>query len=108
MIDNEHDFQLIRRRLLDQPTVAECKMAFEVAKLNLTGKPSQLEPVRDALKNDRNLIIHYTYEKRLQSLNKDIHSIWHKMFNTTAIFNTRLIVGNRNSRKLSQELIKIG
>jgi len=56
-------------------------------------------------KIDKNLIIHYTHEKRFQSNKKDIHQLWNQLFQQTPAMDTRLIIGNRNSQNLIRELI---
>ena len=52
-----------------------------------------------------NLIIHYKHEARLASSKKDIHQLWHQIFNRTPVANTKLIVGNRNNRKCQDSLV---
>ena len=53
-----------------------------------------------------NLIIHYTYEKRLSSYKQDIHEIWNQTFQQTPVTNTRLIIGHRNSKNLTKQLVR--
>jgi hypothetical protein len=58
-------------------------------------------------KDQRNkrLIIHYTHEQRLASSKKDFHHIWDNVFKDTEVTKTKLIVGNRNRRKTTRELV---
>jgi hypothetical protein len=61
--------------------------------------------LKKPLKFDNNLIIHYTYEKRLQSNKTVIHQLWNQVFQQTPVIESRLIIGNRNSRNLTRELV---
>ena len=56
-------------------------------------------------KFDKNLILHYMYETRLQNNKKDIHKLWNQTFEQTQVFDTRLIIGNRNNRNLTKEIV---
>jgi hypothetical protein len=56
-------------------------------------------------KFDTNLIIHYTHEKRFRSNKKDIHHLWKQTFKQTPVIDTRLIIGNRNSRNMTRESV---
>jgi len=83
MINTENDFARIRYLLINRPTIPEYQIASRVAKAI---KNDPTEEINDPLvkvrlnkqsKFDNNLIIHYTYEKRLQNNNKAIHQFWH-------------------------------
>jgi hypothetical protein len=54
---------------------------------------------------DNNLIIHYTYEKGLQTNKNVIHQLWNQVFQQTPAIGSRLVIGNRNSRNLTRELV---
>jgi hypothetical protein len=76
MITTENDFTFIRRILLDKPTIPEYQLAERIAKsINTTGSEQEVDnPLVKARLNkrskfDTNIIIHYTFEKRLQSNN---------------------------------------
>jgi len=45
------------------------------------------------------------YEARLQNNKKDIHKLWNQTFKQTQVFDTRLIIGNRNNRNLTKEMV---
>ena len=56
--------------------------------------------------NEKNsLIIHYTHEQRLASSKRDLHYIWGNIFKDTTVMNTKLIVGNRNRRNTTKEIV---
>jgi hypothetical protein len=93
---------------LNRPTISEYEIASRLAKA-IKNNPN--EEMNDSLvktrlskqsKFDSNLIIHYTYEKRLQSNKIAIHQLWHQTFEQTPVMNTRLIIGNRNSRTMTK------
>jgi hypothetical protein len=54
----------------------------------------------------RNLIIYYTHEARLATWKKDIHQLWNQIFPDTPVTNTKLIVGNHNTRNVTKILIR--
>jgi hypothetical protein len=110
-IHTENDFASLRYVLLNRPTIPEYQLASRVAKAI---KNNPTEEINDPLvkarlnkqsKFDNNLIIHYTYEKRLQSNKTAIHHLWHQTFEQTPVIKTRLIIGTRNSRNITQELV---
>ena len=97
--------------LLSKPTIPEYQMASRIATsidLNSTDEiNSTLAQIQLAkqTKFEKRLIIHYTHEKRLQSNKKDIHNLWNQTFQQTPVTDTRLIVGTRNSRNMTRELV---
>jgi hypothetical protein len=70
-----------------------------------TDDPLVRASLKKQLKFNNNLIIHYTYEKRLQSNKTIIHQLWNQVFQQTPVIESRLIIGNRNSRNLTRELV---
>ena len=111
MIDSENDFAFIRRILLNKPTIPEYQIAtriattFDVNTKEEVDNPLVRARLNKQTKYDTNLIIHYTHEKRLQSNKTDIHQLWNQTFQQTPVTNTRLIIGNRNSRNITKELV---
>jgi hypothetical protein len=110
-IHTANDFVRLRSLLLNRPTIPEYQIASRLAKAI---KNNPAEKINDPLvkarlnkqsKFDTNIIIHYTYEKRLQSNKNTIHQLWHQTFKQTPVMNTRLIIGNRNSPNMTQELV---
>jgi hypothetical protein len=103
---------------MNRSTVSEYQIASRIAKAIKNDPTEEIndptEEINDPLvkaqlkkqsKFDKNLIIHYTYEKRLQNNNKAIHQLWHQIFEQTPVMNTQLIIGNVNSRNMTQELV---
>ncbi len=111
MITIEHNFAFTRRILLNRPTIPEYQIASRITRTinvdseEVVDNPLVRARLRKKTKFDTNLIIHYTYEKRLQRNKKDIHQLWNQIFQQTPIMDTRLIIGNRNSRNLTRELV---
>jgi len=112
LIDNENDFATIRRRLLNKPTIAEYQIGSRIA---MADDKTHNDTVRNPLAQTRadkeskwlkNLIIHYTHEKRLQNYKKDIRLLWNQTFEKTPIIFTKLIIGNRNSPNMTQQLVR--
>jgi hypothetical protein len=110
-IHTENEFARLRYLLLNRPTITEYQIALRAAEA-IKNNPN--EDINDPLvkaqlnkqsKFDNNLIIHYTNEKRLQSNKNAIHQLWHQTFEQTTVINTRLIIGTRNSRNMTRELV---
>jgi len=107
---SENDFAFIRRVWLDKPTIPEYQIASRIAKSIHNGSEDKVDnPLVKARlgkqkKFDTNIIIHHTYEKRLQSDKKASHQLWQQTFKQTAVLDTRLIIGNRNSPNIMGEL----
>ena len=57
-------------------------------------------------KFENTLFIHYTYEKRFQSMKRDLHMIYEDLFSQSANGNVKMIVGTRNRRSAYHELIR--
>ena len=111
MISNENDFNFIRDILLNKPTIPEYSIASRIAKsldtksVDEVNDPLVKAQLRKQNKFDKNLIIHYTYETRLQNNKKDIHKLWNQTFEQTQVLDTRRIIGNRNNRNLTKEIV---
>jgi len=111
LIDKENDFIFIRSHLLNKPTISERQMAFRIAKTidpknkEIVGNPLVKPRLDQALKWLNNLIIHYTHEKRLETYKKDVHPLWNQILANTPVMNTKLIIGNRNSRNITREML---
>jgi hypothetical protein len=111
MITSENDFTFMRRILINKPTIPEYQIASRIAKtINADAKEEVDNPLVKArlgkqTKFDTNLIIHYTHEKRLQNNKQHIHQLWNQTFQQTPVMDTRLIIGTRNSRNMTRELV---
>jgi len=97
-IYDENQFLIIRNKLFPQPSIKEMQTAKRIAHL-ATNRVDQSN------KFDKNFFLHFTHEKRLESLKRDIHKIYEEVFQDTEASDIRLIVGHRNSRNTTLELI---
>jgi hypothetical protein len=52
------------------------------------------------------LFLHYTHEKRLKPLKRDIHEAYHTTFQNTHVNNVKLLVGCRNNQKAKAQFIR--
>jgi hypothetical protein len=73
LIESDSYFQLIRSNFLNRPTAAEFRIAAGIAKATDHHDIETIDTVSTKRKQnskwDTNLIIHYTHEKRFESLN---------------------------------------
>ena len=97
--------------MLNRPSIPEYQIASRIAKVTKGNPKAEVSnplvkaQLKKQSKFDANLIIHYTYEQRLENNKRDIHQHWNNTFAETPVTNTRLIIGNRNSRNLTRELV---
>jgi hypothetical protein len=111
-IDNENDFKFMRGYLLNKPTITEHQTAARIAETDDSAEKDIVEnPIVKARlgpnsKLINNLIVHCTYENRLETYKKEIHQLWNRTFNETPVMNTINIVGNRHNRNMTQELVR--
>jgi hypothetical protein len=111
IITNQSDFVFIRQILLRKPTITGYQLASRIANSIDADSRENVDTLslktrlQKQTKFATNLIIHYTYEKRLQSNKKDIHQLWNQLFQQTPVTDTRLIVDNRNNRNMTRELV---
>ena len=106
----------MREKKLGQPTTRQSQVAMNVAvgditNVQLNGQHIGLEQINPALRtnektDEKKLIIHYTHEKRLESLKRDMHKIYNDVFKNTPVEDLKLIGGTRNRRDAGNELIR--
>ena len=115
-IHDEEQFFRIREKILGQPTTRQSQVAMNVAIADihndqLNEQHIKLQQINTAPRAkdktcDKTLIIHYTHEKRLESLKRDMHKIYNDVFKNTPVEDLKLIVGTRNRRNAGNELIR--
>ena len=117
MLDDGRQFSLVRRRLLNQPTLRQSQVARSAASANhpndqaddTTGVESVActnpKDEHSTHRRDR-LFIHYTHEKRFRPFKRDMHRVYEDVFRSTPAMNVKLVVGNRNRRDAMNELIR--
>ena len=78
-IYNENEFNRLRSFLLNRPTIPEYQIASRIAKVTKGNPKAEVSnplvkaQLKKQSKFDANLIIHYTYENRLENNKRDIH-----------------------------------
>jgi hypothetical protein len=112
LLNNENNFAVTHRHLLNNPANHDPQLASRNAKPNehdsnntVDNSLVQTKPNKES-KWLSSLIIHYTHEKRLANYKTTIHQLWNQTFNETPATNTRLIIGNRNSKNLTKQLVR--
>ncbi|CAF3776931.1 unnamed protein product, partial [Rotaria socialis] len=99
-----------------QPTPRQSQVALSAATADIDNDPEPDEtkqPTESRTKLDtttitnyeEKLFVHYTHEKRFTALKRDMHHVYEHTFQSTPAMYTNLIVGNRNRRQASDELI---
>lgn len=110
------EFYNIRTQLLDRPTHRQSQVAQSVVDGHAKNDTAAAQPMpasttntktsdNEAKHGDR-LIVHYTHEKRLASMKRDLHQTYDHLFKNTPAQEARLIVGTRNRRDARNELIR--
>ncbi len=105
----------MRHKLLGQPTPRQSQRALSAAMADIDNDQTddQLIESRTVIDkppvnndNNNNLFVHYTHEKRFQTLKRDMHQVYDDIFTNTPAMYTKLIVGTRNRRDVKNELIR--
>ncbi|CAF4263437.1 unnamed protein product, partial [Rotaria magnacalcarata] len=116
LIDDENKFFQLRQKLLGQPTPRQSQVALSAATADIDNDPianetkqsneSTTKVDQKTIKNyEEKLFLHYTHEKRFKVFKRDMHHVYEHTFRATPAMYTNLIVGNRNRRQASDELI---
>jgi hypothetical protein len=111
-LNNENNFAVTHRHLLNNPANNDPQLASGIAKPTDQDSNATVHNslVQTKLNKESNwltsLIIHYTHENRLANYKTTIHQLWNQTFNETPATNTRLIIGNRNSKNLTKQLVR--
>jgi hypothetical protein len=108
----------MRQTLLGQPTQRQSQVALSAATADIDNDPTDEQIMK--MENEKNtttanetiynkddrFFVHYTHEKRFQSLKRDMHKLYQDTFENTAAIYSKLIVGNRNRRNAQHELVR--
>ncbi len=109
-INDEDNFLLLRQKILAQPTAKQAEVAISAASVDIVHNQKngvmETSIKRNKDKFQNNLFVHYTYEKRLKGLVREIHAIHDSLFQNTIHGTVRLIVGNRNNPNIVYELAR--
>ncbi len=95
----KNNFFLVRRKLLDQPTPRQSQVELSTATANIDNDQTDdqiIEP-KITINSVNKLFVHYTHEKRFQSLKRGImHQVYGNIFENTPVMHAKLIVSNCN------------
>ena len=115
-VDDEEQFYRMREKQLAQPTTRQSQIAMDVDSANIItdqsngqhNKPEGInqEPRATEKTSGNKLIVHYTHEKRFDSLKREIHQIYRDVFKNTPVADVKSIVGTRNRRDARNDLIR--
>jgi hypothetical protein len=115
-IDDEKKFFLMRRKQLGQPTQRQSQVALSAATADIDNdqtdeqimeKENNTTTTNNQIYNKGDkFFVHYTHEKRFQSVKRDMHRIYEDIFGNTPAMHSKLIAGNRNRRNTQHELIR--
>ena len=113
---DEKQFFHMRQTLLGQPTQRQSQVALSAATADIDndqtdeqimGKEKNTTTTNQPIyNNDDKLFVHYTHEKRFQSLKRDIHKVYKDTFGNTPAIYSHFIVGNRNRRNAQHKLVR--
>lgn len=112
LIDSHSHFAFVRSYLLDRTTTAQHQIASTIAKAIDSHDYDTEDDLlvraqfRRKLKSMHNLVIPYIHEARFASYRKDIHQLWHHIFQQTPVAHMKLIVANRNNRSCQDLLVR--
>ncbi|CAF3875971.1 unnamed protein product [Rotaria sp. Silwood1] len=107
----------MHNQLLDQPTYRASQVATSAATADLdnnqtddkinesTEARTKQNPAQKPQHADQ-ILIHYNHEKRLDSIKRDMHKAYDKVFKNTPVGDIKMIVGNRNRRDAKHQLIR--
>ena len=106
----------MRKKQLGQPTTRQPQIAIDVDSANIVtdqsngqhDKPKEInqKPPATEKTSGNKLIVHYTHEKRFDSLKPEMHQIYHDVFKNTPVEDVKSIVGTRNRRDARNDLVR--
>ena len=125
-ITDEQQFLILNKQFLTEPTARQSKLATSAATAKTEKKQHGKAQVEDQLLEEDTieeeksiikakatekidgdeLIVHYTHEKRFESIKRDMHTVYHDIFKNTPVDDIKMIVGNRNRQTARNELIR--
>jgi hypothetical protein len=100
----------MRTQLLNHPTSSQSEIEKRIISVDETNEAlneqvkSEIEKADE--KSATRLIVHSVYEKRLETIQRDIHEVWAMTFEDSNMLNVKLIVGSRNARNAKLELVR--
>jgi hypothetical protein len=111
-IDDEKQFNLMRHKLLGEPTSRRSQLQQSSATADMDNDQTDEQNNNDTTTttttkhNVDKLFVHYTHEKRFEPFKRDMHHQYDDIFGHTPAMEAKLIVGTRNRRNATNELIR--
>jgi hypothetical protein len=109
---DEKKFFHMRHIILGQPTPQQSQVMISATTADMNNNQKDPEPYQPILnkelkqnQSEKKLFIHYTHEKRFHSFKKDMHQLYEHIFNDPSVRYVKMIVGSRNRRNSTKELI---
>jgi hypothetical protein len=94
---------------LAQPTIRQTQVTRSIASANIdTEQPDDSTITKHGNVTDPQdrFFIHYTHEKRFRPFKRDMHKLYDNVFQQTPAMAIKLVVGNRNRRDGTKELVQ--
>ncbi|CAF1682093.1 unnamed protein product, partial [Adineta ricciae] len=102
-------FFILHQKILAQPTARQTQVTRSMtAAANTTNESSEdsIAIMPDNVTNlQRRFFIHYTHERRFRPFKRDMHQLYQNVFQNTPAMAVKMVVGNRNRRDNTQELV---
>ncbi len=114
-ITDEQHFSLIRNKSFNQSIDSQSQMTQNLSTTDIRNNSThsiqtttelKIQPNQTEAQSENKLFIHHTHEKRFQSMKRGLHQIHKEIFSQSATKNVKMIVGNRNRRNATHELIR--
>ncbi|CAF1164425.1 unnamed protein product, partial [Adineta ricciae] len=116
-IENESQYYLLHHDILGQPTPQKSQVASRATMADVDNDQANATTetiAKESIKNIQNkpinyadrLFLHYTHEKRFHPLKRGMHHVYEKVYKYTPAMDLKLIVGNRNRRDATHELVR--
>jgi superfamily II RNA helicase len=103
----------MRNRLLGEPTLRQSQTAISATTADMDNDQTndqimavQTTTNKKSKNSSEQFHVHYTHERRFQTLKKDMHKVYDDIFQNTPAMYAKLVVGTRNRRDEKNELIR--
>jgi hypothetical protein len=115
-VSDEQQFYRMREHSLGLPTNRQSQVEMDVDSTNILTDITNMQQRAPTAINqksratekakEKKLIVHYTHEKRFDSLKREMHQIFHDVFKNSPVADVKSIVGTRNRRDARNDLIR--
>ncbi len=109
LITDRTQFSILRQKILAQPTIRQTQVTRSIASADKdTAQPDDSTVTKHGNVTDPQdrFFLHYTHEKRFLPFKRDMHKLYDNVFQQTPAMAIKLVVGNRNRRDGTKELIQ--